>query len=158
MSQQTATAPLVTPFYMTPFDLEIRYTEGNSERVRLVQETPVIDTTIEIQGTIEEIVFDPDLWLLKTVSVLNVIPEHGEEKQFVMGPNPVTGELRIRFLNNTRIDRIAVTNMSGQEVWSKTDVENPVRLNLSGLAAGSYLLVMYDADRSYREKFVKIDP
>jgi aminopeptidase N len=158
MSEQTATAPLVTPFYMTPFDLEIRYTGGNSERMRLVQEATVVDTTIQVSGTIEEIVFDPDLWLLKTVSVLNVIPEYGEEKQFVIGPNPVISELRIRFLNNTKIDRIVVTNMAGQEVWSKEDVENPVRLDLSGLTAGSYLLVMYDADRTYREKFVKIDP
>lgn len=158
MSEQTTTDPLVTPFYMTPFDLEIRYMEGEPERIKVMQDAPVIDTAIYVPGTVEDLVFDPDGWLLKTVSVLNVIPEYSEEKQFVIGPNPVTGELRIRFLNSTRIDRIVVTNMAGQEVWSKEDVENPVRMDLSGLAAGSYLLVMYTADRTYREQFVKIDP
>jgi hypothetical protein len=33
-----------------------------------------------------------------------------------------------------------------------------VHLDLSGLAAGPYLLVMYDADETYREQFIKITP
>lgn len=156
-SEQTTTS-LVTPFFRTPFDLELRTLEGETKRVRLMQETPVLDTVIVLSGTVEEVLFDPDGWLLKSVSVLNVIPEFSEKNQFVFGPNPVTGELRIRFLNNNRIDRIVVTNMAGQEVWSDEEVENPARVDLSRLASGPYLLVLFDDDRTYREPFIKLDP
>lgn len=156
-SEQTTTSA-VTPFFRTPFDLEMRTLEGGTERVRLIQDSPVLDTAIMVSGTVEEVLFDPDRWLLKTVSVLNVIPEFSEAKQFVFGPNPVTGELRIRFLNNSRIDRIVVTNMAGQEVWYGEEVENPARVDLSRLASGPYLLVLYNDDQTYHEPFIKLDP
>jgi hypothetical protein len=157
-SEQGSVVPLITPFFRTPFDLEIRYMNGDQERVRLMQDQPILDTALEITGPVEELVFDPDRWLLKSVSVLNLIPEYSIEKQFVIGPNPVIDELRIHFLNNDRIDEIVVTNMSGQEVWRKVNVDNPVHLDLSGLAAGPYLLVMVDSDQTYREPFIKITP
>ncbi len=156
-SEQTTTSS-VTPFFRTPFDLELHYLEGGSGRIRLSQESPVLDTTVEVSGVVEEVLFDPDGWLLKSVSVLNMIPEFSERKQFVIGPNPVTRELRIRFLNNARIDRIVVTNMAGQEVWSREEVETPAQLDLSPLTSGPYLLVLYDDDRTFKEPFIKIDP
>jgi aminopeptidase N len=156
-SEQTTTSS-ATPFFRTPFDLELHYLEGGSGRIRLTQGSPVLDTAIEVSGVVEEVLFDPDGWLLKSVSVLNTIPEFSERKQFVIGPNPVTRELRIRFLNNARIDRIVVTNMAGQEVWSREEVETPAQLDLSPLSSGPYLLVLYDDDRTFQEPFIKIDP
>jgi aminopeptidase N len=156
-SEQSATSS-ANPFFRTPFDLELRYMDGEGERIRLMQERPVLDTVIGVSGTLEELLFDPDRWLLKSSSVVNLIPEYSSEKQFVIGPNPVTDELRIQFLNNARIDKIVVTSMTGQDVWTETDVENPVRLDLRTLAAGPYLLVMYDADQTYRQQFLKLVP
>ena len=46
--------------------------------------------------------------------------------------------------------------MNGQEVLKYLDVENPVKMNLSILADGAYLLVMRDSDHTYLERIVKI--
>jgi hypothetical protein len=88
--------------------------------------------------------------------VVNLIPEYGVEKTYVMGPNPVVSELRIRFQQTPRIEKVVITNMAGQEVWSGRQLENPIRMDLSDLAPGSYLLVMYDENRTYRDQIVKV--
>ena len=155
-SEQTTVSPTVTPFFRTPFDIELQFLEGNSEKIRLMQDNPVLDTAIAVSGTVEELIFDPDGWLLKTVSVVNLIPEYGVERQYVLGPNPVVDELRIRFQQNPRIERVVITNMAGQEVWSGKQLDNPIRMDLSDLAPGPYLLVMYDDARTYREQIVKV--
>jgi len=155
-SEQNAVVPAVTPFFRTPFDIEIRYLDGNSEKVRLMQDAPVVDTSIAVAGPVDDLLFDPDGWLLKSVSVVNLIPEYGTEKQYVIGPNPVLDELRVKFQNNPRIERVVITNMAGQEVWSAVNMDNPVRMDLSDLSPGTYLLVMYDDDRSYMEQFIKV--
>ena len=155
-SEQTSVAPAVTPFFRTPFDLELQYVDGNTERIRLMQENPELDTAIAVPGAVEEIIFDPDGWLLKSVSVINLIPEYGEERSYVLGPNPVVDELRIRFQNIPRIERVVITNLAGQEVWSGKDMDNPVRMDLSDLAPGTYLVVMTDDNQTYKDKFIKI--
>jgi hypothetical protein len=155
-SEQTTVSPDATPFFRTPFDLELQYMEGNSEKIRMMQDKPLLDTAIAVSGTVEELIFDPDGWLLKSVSVVNLIPEYGVEKTYVMGPNPVVSELRIRFQQTPRIEKVVITNMAGQEVWSGRQLENPIRMDLSDLAPGSYLLVMYDENRTYRDQIVKV--
>jgi hypothetical protein len=155
-SEQTTVSPSVTPFFRTPFDLEIQYLDGNSERIRLMQETPELDTTIAISGAVEELLFDPDGWLLKSVSVINLIPEYGVEKQYVLGPNPVIDVLRIRFQNISQIESVLITNLAGQAVWSGRQLDNPVRMDLSKLAPGTYFLVMTDDNRTYRDQIVKL--
>jgi aminopeptidase N len=156
LSEQTAVVPAVTPFFRTPFDVEIRYMDGSSEKIRMLQDAPLVDTSIAVSGPVEDLVFDPDGWLLKSVSVVNLIPEYGVEKQYVIGPNPVFDELRVKFQNNPSIERVEITNMAGQKVWSAENMDNPVRMDLSDLSPGTYLLVMYDDTRTYREQFVKV--
>jgi hypothetical protein len=89
--------------------------------------------------------------------VINLIPEYGEERSYVLGPNPVVDELRIRFQNIPRIERVVITNLAGQEVWSGKDMDNPVRMDLSDLAPGTYLVVMTDDNQTYKDKFIKIN-
>ncbi len=156
LSEQTTVVPSVTPFFRTPFDLEIQYLTKNPERIRLMQDQAVVDTVIAVSGTVEDLVFDPDGWLLKSVSVINLIPEYGAEKQFVFGPNPVTDELRVKFQKNPQIEKITVTNLAGQEVWIGFDLDNPVRLDLSALAPGTYLLVMYMDSGTIQQPFIKV--
>lgn len=153
--EQLSTAPAITPFFRTPFDLEVLYTDGTTMRYRLQQDEAVQQYTLPGGGEVETVYFDPDNILLKNARVIH---EQNTENVFTYGPNPVTGELVIHFFNASRIDQISITNMSGQEIARYEDMANPASLNLSALAAGTYVLVMSGLDKTYKEYIVKVAP
>jgi aminopeptidase N len=152
-SEQATTAPAITPFFKTPFDLEIRYSDGREKKIRLLQEVQIEDFNLEIDGLVKNLVFDPDDRILNSASVIHQLPP---DRVFTYGPNPVKDELYIQFINTAHIDKILITNMNGQEVMRFEDMENPVKMNLSELADGAYVVLVNDASRSYQERIVKI--
>jgi len=153
-SEQISTAPGVTPFFNTPFDVEINFTDGTVQRERLQQDQSVEDFTISIGNRLaSELLFDPDRVLLKTVSVVHQLPP---DRQFTFGPNPVSDKFYIHFRNTDQIDEILIANISGQEVMHYLNVDNPVLMNLSALADGTYVLVISDDFKTYQERIVKI--
>jgi len=152
-SEQSTTAPAKTPFFQTPFDLEIRKADGTQDLVRLIQNEPEEDYSLEVKGLVANLIFDPNNYILNSSSVIHQLPPN---RLFTFGPNPVTDEFYIQFINATHIDEILITNLSGQEVMRFEDMENPVRMNLSSLADGAYILVMNDANRTFQERIVKV--
>jgi len=152
-SEQSSTAPGVTPLFETPFDIEIRYTGGATERVRFFQDEPVEEFSHPVSGLVEDILFDPDNFLLKKVSVIH---REAAERMIIYGPNPVTDRLHIRLRNAGQIDDIMITSISGQEVYRSSDADNPLTVDLSFLSAGPYMLVLSDPSGTYMERIVKI--
>ncbi|MEN8227750.1 MAG: M1 family aminopeptidase [Bacteroidota bacterium] len=152
-SEQVSSAPEITPLFNTPFDIEIRSSDGTINLLRLIQDEQVEEYSVAVEGLVTDLLFDPDNWLLKTANVIQQIPP---DRKFIYGPNPVLDKLFIQFINTLHIDKILITNMSGQEVFRLIDAENPVMLDLSILADGPYLLVMHISDRTYKERIVKI--
>ena len=152
-SEQSTTAPAVTPFFKTPFDLEIAYSDGTPQRLRLDQNAPVEEFSLPISGLVANVLFDPDKHLLSASSVIHQLPP---DRQYILGPNPVSDEFFIKFINTSHIDSIVILNQNGQEVMRYFDMENPVKLDLSSLADGAYVLVMNDAKNTYQEQIVKV--
>jgi aminopeptidase N len=152
-SEQTSSAPDITPFFTTPFELEIRLSDGTLKRVRLMQDEQIKEYSLAVEGLVVGVSFDPDNWLLKTA---DVIRQMNTDREFVFGPNPVTDELHIQFMHPKRIDEIVITNLNGQELIRQTESENPVIMNLESLVEGTYLLVMQDENRTYLERIVKV--
>jgi aminopeptidase N len=152
-SEQTGTAPDITPLFQGPFEVEIIFSGGQEERVRLMQQSPEDEFSLPVEGMVERLVFDPDNHLLKTATVIQRVPT---DQYLKYGPNPVSSELTIQVPNMVRIDAVRITSLSGQEVYKQTDVENPLILDLSTFADGPYLLELTTASRSYLERIVKI--
>lgn len=153
ISEQTTTVPSVTPFFRTPFDIEIIFVDGRVKRHRFLQDEPSEQFSIFSEGVVQDIRFDPDNHILKSYSVVKQIPEG---RVFSFGPNPVSDDLFIHFYNASNIDEVMITNISGREVFKRKLTENPVYFDLSTLANGPYLLVMQYANRTYTERIVKI--
>lgn len=153
-SEQVATAPEVTPIFYTPFDLEIRLTGGAIHRIRLMQDEQVEKFSVATEGLVADILFDPDGWLLKTASVIQKLPAN---RRYAFGPNPVEDALYIRLFNNTPNNEVKITNMSGQKLLGQKFTENPVRMDLSSLADGPYVLVIQDSEQTYMERIVKVN-
>jgi aminopeptidase N len=152
-SEQTGTAPEITPLFQLPFQVEIWYANGQSQRVRLMQNSNEEEFSLPANGIVERIVFDPDDHLLKTVTVMERIPQ---DQPFRFGPNPVSSKLTIQLPNLARIDAVRITSLSGQQIYKATDAANPLILDLSAFADGAYLLELTSASEVYKERIVKI--
>jgi hypothetical protein len=121
--------------------------------VRLKQEQPQEEYHIPVEGLVERLVFDPDSHLLKTATV---IQKQAGGKAYRYGPNPVSSELMIQFPDLISIDKVRISNLSGQEVYIESRAENPLILDLSFLADGPYLLELKGGTETYTELIVKI--
>jgi aminopeptidase N len=152
-SEQSTKVPEVTPFFNTPFDLLIKYNDGSEQLVRLTQDQPVNIFKIVTEGSVEDIVFDPNQWLLKQSTVIQQVQTG---RKFVYWPNPVADQLFVQLMQNAAIDEVFVTNMNGQEVLRYNSSNNPVVLNLGVLPDGPYLLVLREKEKTYLEKIVKV--
>ena len=152
-SEQGGSAPEITPLFQVPFEVDIIYSGGQTQRVRLMQQSGEDDFSLPVNGMVERLVFDPDNHLLKTATVIQRTPS---DQYLKFGPNPVSSELTIHVPNMVRINAIRITSFSGQEVYRQKNVENPIILDLSTFADGAYLLELTSDSRSYLERIVKI--
>ena len=151
--EQIGSASDVTPLFHVPFELDIMLAGGEKQRVRLVQDRNLEEFYVAVDGLVDRIVFDPDMHLLKTATVSQIMPE-GEP--FRYGPNPVSSELVIQFPNIAVIDAVRITSISGQEVYVQNGAENPLTLDLSTFADGPYLLELTSSSETYTKRIVKI--
>ncbi len=71
---------------------------------------------------------------------------------FKMFPNPAKNNIQIRL--DGVIQKIAIYNLLGAEVWSKTNIEDKT-LDISGLSSGTYLLKMQSDAGTIVRKLVK---
>ena len=150
--EQTGSSP-DSPLFTNPFDVEVVYSDGTTERMRLFQNEPVEDYTIQINGLVANLAFDPDEDLLNTASVVRQVPS---DRSYVLGPNPFSDKLYVQLLNHSTLQEIALFDFSGREVYRMTDPHRPLVLDLSLLADGAYLLVLYDGTITYKERVIKI--
>lgn len=153
-SEQSATAPEVTPLFQLPFELEVLLDGGEKRRVRLMQQSGIEEFSIAMDGRVLDVRFDPDNDILETSSVLQELPV---ESTYRYGPNPVSSELFLQFPNAGPFETVRITNMSAQEVLLLQDLENPAKMDLSSLAEGSYLLEFSNSRGTFKEHIVKVN-
>jgi aminopeptidase N len=68
-SKQMGSAPEATPLFQIPFELEFRFRDQSSARIRLMQDRNMEEFRIPVKGPVEELIFDPRTQLLKTFRV-----------------------------------------------------------------------------------------
>ena len=151
-SEQRTTSP-ETPLFTMPFEVELYQADGSVLRERLLQDEALELFSIPVGGPVQQVVFDPDNDLLKTVSLIRTTPSEGS---FSFGPNPVNDLLYVELFHRGPIREITIYSYSGQEVLRITDPPNPVTLDVNRLASGPYLLMLRDGTRTYMERIVKI--
>ncbi len=66
VSEQTTTAPEVTPLFQLPFELDLLMEDGTTQRIRLMQNSNKENFTLLVDGAVQAIIFDPDNHLLQT--------------------------------------------------------------------------------------------
>jgi len=71
-SEQSTTAPDITPLFQTPFELEAIIAGGQRVKVRLMQTKNIDEFSVQLEGRVEDVIFDPENYLLKTSSVIQI--------------------------------------------------------------------------------------
>jgi hypothetical protein len=81
------------------------------------------------------------------------------ERPFKIYPNPFTNKTAIHFFGNPpENSRITITNMLGQNVFSKDFFnKNPIEIKLSHIPIGQYILKVTSKNKSYSSCIIKIE-
>ena len=152
-SEQSTSAPEVTPLFQVPFELEVILAGGERKRIRLMQNKEQEEYLLPMQGRVEDLSFDPDNYLLETSSVIQEAPV---DKAYRYGPNPVSGDLFLQYPNAGPFETVRITNMAAQEMLTLKDLENPALMDLSSLTDGSYLLEFSNSYGTFCEQILKV--
>lgn len=81
------------------------------------------------------------------------VMQNSTEKKLMVHPNPATNFLNLQLPNNTTIDKITITDLTGKIIKEQTRNTNVV--NVESLANGMYILQAFSGDDKFETKFVK---
>jgi hypothetical protein len=115
---------------------------------------------IRLSKPVNNVLFDPDKWLLKSVQSITQLPEiPSEDNYFEVKPNPFDSHLNIYFKNEPpREGKISILALNGSVVY-ETQVRRRKEaiLNTSSIKPGTYLLVVTNGNEKYVRKITKVN-
>jgi hypothetical protein len=153
---QDVSMPSVTPF----FEMDMEYRVGTTAVdtiIRLRQDANFNQFTIPIEGDVIVIIADPNNWVLnKTGSVVVGIEETENPVYFSFGPNPVKDYLNLYMNNEVQDVEIDIVDVTGRVMMDTKKSGETIKLNLSDLPQGTYLIRITDGEAAFTQRFVKI--
>ena len=91
--------------------------------------------------------------LAVTISIV-LSSDEFDKKTITLYPNPATVILYIKTSNNTAIDRLSITDLSGKKIIEQNS--NRTSINIESLAQGIYVLEVISEGNKNVSKFIKI--
>ena len=154
---QTASYPSVTPLFKMLMEYRIVTTEVDTI-VKFYQTDNFNQFTIQLPGQVGAIAIDPNNWVLnKTGSITVGIEETGSPAFFSFGPNPARDYLNLYMPNNAGQDvQVSIHDMTGRNMLQQQLSGHTIRVDISDLPKGSYLVRVQDGDYVHTERMVKI--
>lgn len=141
-SSQNTSATLPS-FFAGTLEFEILY-EDQSERVRVFQHEPLQQFAFDITGNVQNIVFDPEGYMLKHYTLWDSTHIDSFHKNGIqIMPNPFYDSIEIRCCEAWRSARIIITDIQGRIVRESTLTSGNQRLYLKYLLPGSYVLQLH---------------
>jgi hypothetical protein len=93
-----------------------------------------------------------DYWIVKLGPEVLSNPNY-EKGIFSVYPNPATSLLQLQVPEGIQIDKIAITDALGKQIFQKTG--NNTTVNIENLRSGTYIVQVYSADKKFQTKFIK---
>ncbi|HSI91401.1 MAG TPA: M1 family aminopeptidase [Adhaeribacter sp.] len=158
---QTVSRPAITPFFETDVEYRLLTNQG-PVIIRVPQNQAVQYYTIPVNGQVNAIEVDPNQWLLnrtgqifRDTNLVTGTKEDARTAAVSLFPNPVSGWLQLSGLS-FKPQTVRILNAIGQEVMhEKLDPVSELKLNVSALPAGVYLLQLEGQERSISKTFLK---
>jgi len=158
-SNQTTTAPTVTPLFKVTYELKITYNDDTSEIVPFYHDETNKEFvyTIPSGKTVSSIVFDPNNWMLATCTITfdpNTIENYSNNINIF--PNPATSTINIEFDTSTQSKKtISLFDTNGKMVQSFETQNKSYTMNISELPTGVYFLNVRDEHNVIVRKMLK---
>ena len=93
-----------------------------------------------------------DVWIVKLSSNQMTTSEFSSTG-LNLYPNPTHSLINIQTSNNTGLDKISITDLTGKKVMEQT--QNTNQVSVEKLASGVYILNGYSEGNKFQEKFIK---
>jgi len=154
---QVASYPSVTPVFKMLMEYRIATTEVDTI-IRLYHDANFTQFTIPLPGDVGGIMIDPNNWVLnKTGSIVVGIEETENPVYFSVGPNPAQDYLNLYMANTLEgMVQISIHDISGRSMMETERTGEAIRLDISSLRKGSYLIRLHDGEYTVTKRFVKI--
>ncbi len=132
------------------------YEDGSDSVFRVWHEKVHEHFVFPEEKEVSDIIVDPDLYILMKSSIYELTPATAN---YEITPNPFTGKIDLLFKNPMEGRKIYITNTRGQLVFQDSAEPEDVRLDLSDLQQGIFLLIILTPDgKRYSSKIVKLNP
>lgn len=144
-------------FFNTPFDIKISGSEKDSI-LRLVQTKNPQIFKIKYSGSLGNLEFDPEGWLLKRIIGITKLPEiPSDDDYFEVSPNPFSENLYLTFKNTSAKDeKVSLIALNGAVVMETyVRKKKDTVIGTSALRSGIYLLVVSHGKSKYIRKVIK---
>jgi aminopeptidase N len=154
-SHQSGTSPS-TPFFKTPFEIEIKYKDNSKERIRLYHQDSVQQFSVPISANkeIDKLIFDPDMRLLSSGSCYYEVRlrdvDNGTLKANLY-PNPAKHQLNISC--SEIMQTAEICNISGQKTAVIPIHNTQTTIDVANLAKGQYIITIHTDKGSILKRF-----
>lgn len=154
---QTASYPSATPLFKMKMEYKLITTEGDTNII-LYHDANFTQFTIPIEDEVAAILVDPNNWVLNKTGAITVgIEETDNPAYFTFGPNPARDYINLFPANAVdAILDISVLDLTGRQVMASRKSGEAIRLDISALPKGSYLLRVVEGDNAFTKRFVKM--
>lgn len=146
-------------FFSTPFQVKLIGT-GLDTTIRLEQVTNSQLFRIKVAKSVNNVLFDPDKWLLKSVQSITQLPEiPSDDSFFEVKPNPFDQHINIFFNNEPPKDgKISILAINGSVIYETSARKKKESvINTSSIKPGTYLLVVTNGNEKYVRKITKVN-
>ncbi len=153
---QTTSEPSITPLFNMLMEYRILTTEVDTI-IRLQQDANFNQFTIPLPGEVAAILIDPNNWVLNKIgSVVVGVEETENPVFFTFGPNPAKESIKLFMANSSDEVRISILDITGKTMKEIRDAGETIKINVSDLPRGSYLIRLNDGESAFTRRFVKI--
>jgi aminopeptidase N len=153
---QTTSKPSVTPLFKMLMGYKLKFYDQTDTIIYRYQDENVISFSIPLTKDIGVINVDPGNWVINKVGSITInVDENTDRYPFTMGPNPANDVLNFNFFDNKSASySVSIHNLSGAEVVNQTINSSLNQVNISKLAAGSYVVKVTDGKNVYNKKLI----
>lgn len=156
ISNQT-TSTSITTLFKTHFDLKINYATGDTI-IRLFQGVNNETYKIYSPELVDSIEIDPHFWLIQKNFIITGIENNNNSVSFNVLPNPAENIINVIIDNVTGFQNgiLDIYDIQGQLLKQQQVLQNNLRIDISKLEKGVYLIKVKTEKGIAVKRFVKI--
>lgn len=152
---QTASFSSITDFFEMPVPLQV-FGGGKDTMLILDHQFSGQEFHIALDFQVDSMKFDPERWIVSKNNEIVAQDKKIENLDFSVYPNPAKSQLNVQFNSQIQSGTVSLLDLTGKLISKrKFGNTNFVKLDISKLISGMYLLKVLNSDDVSVVKFIK---